>query len=97
MIVLVALVLSIPTTILRGTVAATLWGWFVSPVTGLPEIGVAVGVGLAATASMLVPLPRPMGDGSSEALARAVAFSVLTSLLALATGWVALQFVGSGA
>lgn len=75
----------------EGFVLTKLWAWFVAPQFGLPFLGIAQGVGIAAIASMLthqLPSDAENRDGNL-----AVGWSVVAPLIALLLGWAAKQFL----
>lgn len=45
--------LMITASIARGWAFSVLWGWFVVPIFGLPEIGIAQAIGIAITLSLI--------------------------------------------
>lgn len=85
----------ITTTVIRGYVLTVLWAWFVVPIFAAPTLRIPYAIGLSTIAGMLTLHSRPNEqDGTPEEKAiRAVFFSALCSLLALAIGWIVQLFI----
>ena len=79
------------TAIWVGFVFSTMWGWFVAPVTTLPEIGIAEATGLSLVIGLFTSRTSgEQGDGTfSAALGKTLGYP----LLVLGMGWIVLQFI----
>lgn len=86
--VILSLVALVGLSILRGFVLSILWGWFLVPL-GIPDIGVAWAIGIAATLGMLVAGPSAGSKDTAEQLGYAVG----TPLMALLIGWIVTLFM----
>lgn len=86
---LLFMVSSILSSIYGGFVLSVLWGWFVSPVFGLPVITFLQGIGLSIVTHFLtVQYVKQEFESPSEAMLNALIFSLTYSTMALASGWV---------
>jgi hypothetical protein len=85
----VALLLALPFGIVwQGFITVVLWGWFVVPLFGLPQLGIAYAVGLRALiGSFTIRQPS-----DSEGVAAVIVKSILYPAAILAIGWVASLF-----
>ena len=74
---LLAIVLSIPTTLLGGVVLSDFWGWFIQPTFGGPALSTLAAVGLMLTVSIFkIGIKGVEMDGFEDAeIAKAVATS----------------------
>lgn len=91
---LVFLVLYPLSVVIYGAVASTLWAWFLVPL-GVPPVGVAHAVGVYALLLILAKTFRANDTDTSFEHLLALAFGgLIYALLALTTGWVALQAMG---
>ena len=72
-----------------GYALAILWGWFISPVFGLPLISVNAAIGVSLVASYLTKSVRNKKDERPlvEQFTSAVSLSVIRPLVALGVGW----------
>jgi len=68
-----------------------LWSWFVAPVTGLPDIGMAQSLGLVLVAQFLAytVTPPTISATGTHLLVERIGFMVA----ALALGWIIAQFL----
>lgn len=78
-------------TIEQGWAISTLWGWFLVPL-GLPEIGIAMAIGVAATASAIKSRALRNKSDKSDAWKDIVAIA-LQPLVCVTVGWIAKQFL----
>jgi hypothetical protein len=78
------------TAIWVGFVFSTMWGWFVAPVTTLPEIGIAEAIGLSITIHLFTN--RTAVNQNAETGAKVMGL-LLYPLYALFFGWIVLQFI----
>lgn len=93
---ILAIVLIVPAIIWQSFVGNVLWGWFVTPATGLVAPGMAVVFGLLLFARLaFMKSTRPPEDDKPvwERLTFSMTVSVIGPAFALFTGWVAVQFV----
>ncbi len=93
---------------LNGAVLSALWGWFVVPVTGARQIGIAEGVGIVTVAAFLgriatahmrkVPLKEETpadvdwNEFSKRGLGVSLNFAILSPLGTLVFGWIVHTF-----
>jgi hypothetical protein len=73
----------------RGFVLSILWGWFMVPL-GLPNISVALAIGIAGVVGMLthqIQVSKDEEDGAKKFLA-----AFMIPLFALGVGWIVHQF-----
>ena len=75
--------------VLRGFVLSVLWGWFVVPL-GVPDIGIAWSIGLAALISMITHQDVKTED---RELGVAIGIAIATPLMCLLFGWIAHSFM----
>ncbi len=76
--------------IFEGYALSILWGWFVVPTFGAPELSIPVAIGIAIPIGMMTKNITPTQDGKAgEQFAQAI----LRPLFALGCGWIVLQFV----
>lgn len=81
----------VPASILWALTVATLYGWFLAPI-GAPDLGVAHLYGISVLVQFVTVGHTPDTDAEEV-----VVQSVIRCLVALAVGWVALQFMGGAA
>jgi hypothetical protein len=86
--------------LIRGITISILWKWFVTPVFGLPQLGVASAIGLGlVTDFMFRPFktatdPEGLTDQEKRAAAVKVLFQPLGQcLMALFVGWIVRMFL----
>ena len=96
------LVICLPLTLLRGWVFLMLWSWFVTPVFNLPALNLAVSVGLCTligffTSALGVDVSRikqsVLDMDQNKLYIESVISSILWSLIALGTGFIAHLFM----
>ncbi|MEM7209586.1 MAG: hypothetical protein AAF434_17335 [Pseudomonadota bacterium] len=78
-------------TIVTGFVISVLWGWFVAPTFGVPELSIPIAIGLA----MVVSYFTYQHDAQSKEVdwGRTVGFLIARPIVALGFGWLVFQFV----
>jgi hypothetical protein len=74
----------------RGFVLSVMWGWFLVPI-GLPNIGLALAIGISATVAMMTHQATQSSEKSDGG--KAVAMLFVAPLLMLGVGWVVHQYV----
>ena len=74
--------------VMRAWVLTILWGWFIVPF-GLPALGIAWAIGIAATISIFTAKPVKSEEGDNSSLA----FAIVQPLMALLIGFVAHSFL----
>lgn len=82
--------------ILRGYVLSTLWGWFIVPAFGAPDISIPVACGISLIAAMLAMQTNGDKDKSkdaTEALGRAALNALVMPLISLLFGRIILAFM----
>lgn len=83
--------------IVNGWALATLWGWFVVPVFGLPVLTIGQAVGISCVTSFLFPKQTNQDDGKKketwENIFNLLSVTVLQPLFAVFVVWIVLQFV----
>lgn len=72
-----------------GFLLSVLWGWFVSPLFGLPVLGIAQAYGLALVARALRASGKKSDEPLGDLLVRAVFLPPMLCGLFLLVGWVA--------
>jgi hypothetical protein len=77
---------------LNGWVLTMLWGWFVSPLFGLPPLSIPQAIGLCLVVSMMVGTSRASKDSDKD-WTNLLAVGVGTPLLVLAMGWIVAGFL----
>lgn len=87
-ILILALGVSIISIILNGFALSVLWGWFVAPAFGLPELSVGYAMGIAVLIDMLNPTSQ-----KPDSIEAVIANAVLRPIFTLIFGWLILQFV----
>lgn len=99
---IIMLLVTIPLTFLRGWVFIMLWSWFVTPVFNLPMLNMPVSIGLCTiiayftsvvgldTATLKLEL---LGKSQTKVFTETVISSIIWSLMALGTGYVAHLFM----
>lgn len=89
---IIALVLLIPSMILRGVVISTMWAWFIVPL-GVDPITLTHGIGLSFFMSLFVAKYRnTKDDDTSEKIAQWM-FIFMHPLVALLFGWIVHSFM----
>lgn len=86
---MLSLILMIPVSVLvHGLVVSTLWGWFVVPTFGLPDIGILTAAGL----SMVFNYGSTSSSKALETTEEIVQFAInrlaLVPSMALLIGWI---------
>ena len=82
-----------------GYVLSVLWGWFLVPAFHLPQISIALAIGISLVVNMLTAksssesVESGKDKGLSESFIRALAFACLYPLLALGIGAIVHAFV----
>lgn len=82
--------------LLRGYVLSILWGWFMVPTLGLPQLSVVQAIGIAIVVSFLTHQVNDYEEKErtgGEKITRAVAMAVLIPFFALLFGYIAHQFM----
>lgn len=74
----------------RGFVLSVMWGWFLVPI-GLPNIGLALAIGISATVAMMTHQATQSTEKSDGGKALIALF--VGPLLLLGIGWVVHQYV----
>ncbi len=77
--------------ILCGFVLTVLWGWFVVPTFGLPQLSLVPAIGVSMVASYLSHQYIPSKDGDS--FTSALAYSITYPLITLLFGWIVHLFM----
>lgn len=85
-------------TLVNAMVTATLWGWFIVPVFGLPPLGLAEAAGLSLIVSYLAKGTEEDSDQKSKDISTMLSISLIRLLFkaffSLLMGWIIYQFVG---
>jgi len=82
--------------VLNGWVLNTLWGWFMVPVLGLPQISIAQAMGIAAIVRLLTyQYTREVVEEGDEvaALTKEFIIVILQPFVVLLLGWIIHFFV----
>lgn len=84
--------------LIRAWALVTLWGWFVVPVfAGAPVITMPVAIGISLIVGMFTQhLQDKVADpkkSKSEAITDSIARAVLSPVITVVFGWIALQFM----
>jgi hypothetical protein len=81
--------------LLNGWAISVLWGWFVTPLFGLPLLTIPYAIGLGLVISMFIPstASETKDKGWSEILIALIAKVVATPLAAIAMGWIVHSFI----
>lgn len=86
-----ALILAIPAMMFSGYILSIMWGWFVVPAFGLPQIQVATAIGLTGIFRFMAPSSNCMKEEEDNSvkgvLANAIAKGFLTPTVFLLLGW----------
>ena len=82
--------LMVATAIMRGYVLSILWGWFVVPIFGVPQIGIAQAIGVAMVVSLMTHQYVPQKEKDRW---MPVITALLTPVFALAIGWIVKQWL----
>ena len=93
MIVVAALVLTVPAILLRAWVLIQLWGWFIVTGFGAAPLGMLTASGLFLVAHLFTA-DHEKTEPTWDALAGSVAFSVMAPLFMLLLGWVFRAMLG---
>lgn len=74
-----------------GLTLSTLWGWFVSPLFGLPALTLlqAYGLGLVVRATRGIDNKKTDAEGFGEVMVRALLLPPLSAGLMIGFGWLA--------
>lgn len=78
--------------VLSGYVLSVLWGWFISPVFGLPELSIMQALGLALIVTFLTGESSPKGEDTRSTGEIMIAV-FLRLLFTLAIGFVFTLFI----
>ena len=83
----------IVSSILNGYVLSVLWGWFMVPTFGLPDLSVAAAVGISLIVRYLTDQhkssePKNEGETFGEKFGTAIGIAILAPLFALFFGWI---------
>lgn len=92
-IVIVSVIVSV---LMNGWVLSILWGWFISPLFGLPPLSVASAIGLALIFGMFMRTDNLNEDKTKnlgEMIVFLVAQAVLSPLFTLFVGWIVKQYI----
>jgi hypothetical protein len=84
-IILGTVCLMVISTILRGYVLATLWGWFVAPTFHITSLSIPVAIGMSVLVSMMTYQSDAKKDREGD-LTSAIALAFLVPLFGLALG-----------
>lgn len=76
--------------VLRGFALSVLWGWFVAPVFGVPELGIAQSLGLAVLLGLFLPNAAKSEEKSTAAAWSAILLGPLSAIL---IGWIITLFL----
>ena len=80
--------------ILGGWSTAVLWGWFIVPTFGLPNIGLVQAIGLHLVInSIIVSQVDEQEDEIEDWFPKAIGRAVGAPLASVALGWIVLQFM----
>ena len=79
----------------RGYALSVLWGWFVVPFVGLPEMNIPTAIGIAALVGLTVMAQSPQSDGDEawEKLVHGVMLIAAAPAVALLVGWIVKGFL----
>ncbi len=82
-------------TITSGWTLSILWGWFVSPIFGLPTLSVIQAIGISLTVGFIKSkAPQHSDDRKvSDKLIESVSHMFIMPLLSVGIGWIILQFM----
>lgn len=83
-------------TVMNGWALSVLWGWFVAPLFGLPEISIPAAIGFALVVSMLTHQEMPSDNERSDftaTFAKVIARAIFAPLFAVFVGWIVLSFI----
>lgn len=95
-VVIVVIVFTLASVVMRGYVLSVLWAWFVVPALGLPPLGVAHAIGLTLVAAMFtLHLSGADGDDKSAGglIGHAFGHGIAAPVLMLVAGWIVRGFV----
>ena len=92
--VILAIALEIAGGLLNGWALSILWGWFFVPL-GLSPIRILHAIGVGVTVSLLTSRAPRCNDErtSNQKFSESAAHMFVTPLVALAMGWIVLQFM----
>jgi len=93
---LFALVVDFVTVVLHGFALKVLWGWFMVPIFDLPNLTIPAAIGISLTISLLISRSGTGKDEDQEDFEFAikkVVSKVISIIIALAAGWITLQFM----
>jgi len=79
-----------------GFALTILWGWFMVPTFGLPQLALAPAIGVAVVVGYLTHQYRPTEDAKDKKasrMAEGFAFMAMKPALALAVGWIVKQWM----
>lgn len=81
--------------ILSGYALSVLWAWFIVKTFGVPALTIPSAIGLAITVSYLTHQidSDSKNEGAGLMLAKGLIIGIAKPAIALATGWVVVQFV----
>lgn len=78
-----------------GYAVSVMWGWFVVPTFGLPELSIPIAIGLAYILRLIV-VPIPEVDGNKDfnsLIGKAIASTFLVPAMFLLCGWIVTNFI----
>jgi len=80
---------------MNGWALSILWGWFLVPAFGLPEISIPVAIGVALIVGYLTHQQQDTSseDGLGEVMVRSAFMAFGKPLLTLLFGWIVLHWV----
>ena len=79
-----------------GFALTILWGWFMVPTFGLPQLALAPAIGVAVVVGYLTHPWRPTEDAKdtkTERMVEGFAFMAMKPALALLVGWIVKQWM----
>jgi len=88
--------LIVVSSVLNGYVLSVLWGWFVVPTFGAPQLSIAPAIGIALVVSYMTHQTHDCqkeDKSPGEKIAVGTAILVLKPLVALFFGWIVLLFM----
>lgn len=83
------------TPIIRGFVLMTLWAWFVAPTFSLPNLSLAIAVGIMFLWTFLTVKMTKKEEGEDywKSVLNGVVFTVLGGVVTLGAGWIVTLFI----
>jgi len=90
---IITFVIAIVMTIIQGWVLTVLWGWFIVPIFHVPELTIAVAIGISIIISLFRNItPTPKNQTLEEKIGMAVGI-ILSPFLALLFGYIVHLFM----